>query len=73
MSKTAKQESGTPFPTGVAKPAQRALASIGVTRLDQLTRVTRAELLALHGMGPQALRALEDALRAQGKSLAKER
>jgi hypothetical protein len=60
----------TPFPKGVAKPAVRALASVGVTRLDQLTRFTERELEALHGMGPKALAAIKTALREQGKSLA---
>jgi predicted flap endonuclease-1-like 5' DNA nuclease len=72
MSKKAKPRSGGEFPPGVAKPAQRALASIGVTRLDQVTRFSRSELSALHGMGPKALRLIEEALRAQGKALAKD-
>lgn len=58
-----------PFPTGVAQPAVRALASVGVTRLEDATRFTEAELAALHGMGPKALGIIKDALRAQGKSL----
>jgi hypothetical protein len=56
------------FPKGVAKPAIRALASVGVTRLDQAARFTKAELLALHGMGPKAIRLIEAELRARGKS-----
>lgn len=52
----------------IAKPAQRALASIGVTRLEQLAKHSEAELLALHGMGPNAMAALRDALKAEGKS-----
>ena len=32
------------FPKGVSRPAIRALASVGVTELDQLTRFTEAEL-----------------------------
>lgn len=60
------------FPPGVAAPARRALASLGVTRLDQLDRFRVAELRPLHGMGPRALEAIRVALRAQGKSLAGE-
>ena len=71
MGKKTKREPAAPFPPGVAKPAQRALASIGVTRLDQVSRFTREELAELHGMGPKALRLLEEALRKQGRSLAK--
>jgi len=51
----------------------RALASIGVTRLDQVTRFTEAELLALHGMGPKALKAIKAALHARGKALARKK
>lgn len=58
------------LPTGVGRPAMRALASIGVTELDQLTRFTERELKALHGMGPKALGILKAALAARGKALA---
>jgi ERCC4-type nuclease len=58
------------FPAGVAAPAIRALHDAGFTSLDQLTRVTEAELMGLHGMGPKALKALREALRAAGKSFA---
>ena len=65
-----KPQPETPFPKGVSKPAQRALASIGVTHLEQITRFTEAELMELHGMGPKAMGIIKDTLRAQGKSLA---
>jgi len=58
------------FPRGVSRPAIRALTSVGVTELDQLTRFTEAELRALHGMGPKALGILKGALAARGKALA---
>jgi hypothetical protein len=38
--------------------------------LDQVTRFTESQLLALHGMGPKAINAIKAALREQGKSLA---
>ncbi len=47
-------------------PAQRALASIGVHDLAGLTTHTEAEVAALHGMGPKALRSLAEALAAAG-------
>jgi hypothetical protein len=56
------------FPKGVAKPAIRALATIGVTRTEQAARFSKAELLALHGMGPKAIRLIEAELQAQGKA-----
>ena len=58
------------FPAGLAKPAQRALASAGYTRLDQLTKVTEAELRALHGMGPKAIAQLREALAQRGQTFA---
>jgi len=54
------------FPAGVAKPALRALHAAGLTTLDYLTRVSEAELAALHGMGPKAIGLLRAALNAQG-------
>lgn len=53
-----------------SQPALRALLAAGYTRLDQLTAVTEADLLKLHGMGPKAIRILREALAAQGKSFA---
>ncbi|MFL5735199.1 MAG: DNA-binding protein [Chloroflexia bacterium] len=63
------QESG--FPPGLAKPAQRALAGAGYTRLEQLSGVSEAELKQLHGMGSKAIGQLRDALQAKGLSFAK--
>lgn len=53
----------------IGAPATRALASIGVTRLDQVAERSEAELLELHGFGPRALRILRDALAERGQSL----
>ena len=49
-------------------PAQRALQSAGITSLKQLTNISEAELLQLHGMGPNALGKLREALKANGLS-----
>ena len=59
------------FPPGVARPALRALASVGITRLDHCTNWTEADLAQLHGMGPKALGLISAALQAKGKSFAK--
>jgi predicted flap endonuclease-1-like 5' DNA nuclease len=61
-----------PLPDRLAKPAQRALAGAGYTHLEQLTRISEAELLKLHGMGPKALRQLREALAEQGLQFANE-
>ena len=52
----------------IGAPAQRALQSAGITSLKQLTEITEAELLQLHGMGPNALGMLREALKANGLS-----
>ena len=52
----------------IGAPATRALASIGIERLDQVAERRDAELLALHGFGPRALRILKEALAARGTS-----
>jgi hypothetical protein len=56
----------------IGAPATRALAGAGYTRLDQLTKATAAELMALHGFGPKALRLLREALASRGLALAGE-
>ncbi|MFD6350854.1 helix-hairpin-helix domain-containing protein [Nocardia tengchongensis] len=53
------------WPRGVSAPAARALAA-GYRSLEQLAGVRERELLALHGMGPKAIRVLREALVAQG-------
>jgi DNA-directed RNA polymerase alpha subunit len=50
----------------IGAPARAALEDAGYTRLEQLRRVTERELLALHGMGPKAVRRLRDALAERG-------
>ena len=53
----------------VAAPARRALHNAGITSLRQLAGVQRAELAALHGMGPRAMRTIEEALEQHGLRL----
>ncbi|MEW9532177.1 DNA-binding protein [Microbispora sp. NPDC049125] len=52
----------------LAAPARRALTGAGYSSLEQLSQVSEAELLALHGMGPNAMAALRDALAERGLS-----
>lgn len=61
------------FPAGLAAPARRALTGAGYSRLEQLTKVSEAELKKLHGMGPKALGQLRQALSAKGLSFAAEK
>ncbi len=66
MAPNHSREPSTDFPAGIGKPAHRALVGAGYTRLEELTTVTAAELLKLHGMGPKALGILRSALEARG-------
>lgn len=54
------------FPRGVSEPALRALAARGLLTLEHLGTVTERELLAMHGMGPKAVRILRDAMQLRG-------
>lgn len=60
----------TDLPKGMGKPAQRALAGAGYSRLDQLAQVREADVLNLHGMGPKAMEVLRRELKARGLSFA---
>lgn len=55
-------EFGTEFPHGIGRVAKRELASHGYTRYEDLTRASAKELLAIHGIGPKAVRILGEEL-----------
>ncbi|ONI68571.1 hypothetical protein BWI15_36905 [Kribbella sp. ALI-6-A] len=50
----------------IGKVATRELALNGYTTYEQLTQVTTKELLAIHGIGPKAIRILDEELTARG-------
>jgi hypothetical protein len=56
---------GTPLPR-LGGPARRALAAAGIRTLEELAERPKAEIEALHGMGPNALGVLGEALRTHG-------
>ena len=58
------------LPRNIGAPATRALTAAGYTELAQLANVPAVELSKLHGVGPQALRLLQEALQERGMSLA---
>jgi hypothetical protein len=62
-------QSADDFPK-LSNPARRALSGAGYTRLDQLTKVTEADIKKLHGIGPNAINQLRAALAAKGLSFA---
>jgi hypothetical protein len=57
------------LPANIGNPATRALTAAGYTELSQLANVPVADLKKLHGVGPKALRLLQEALEQQGLSL----
>lgn len=60
------------FTPRIGKVARRELALHGYTRYEQLTGVTARALLEIHGVGPKAVRILEDELAARGLAFATE-
>ncbi len=58
------------FPAKLANPALRALSSAGYTQLEELTKISEAEIKLLHGIGPNAVDQLRRALHDKGLSFA---
>ena len=51
-------------------PANRALAGAGYATLTDVSRAGERELLALHGVGPKAIRILREAFAERGLDFA---
>jgi hypothetical protein len=58
------------LPAAIGRPATGALHEAGVTRLSQLPPYRERDLLAMHGVGPKAVRLLRAALAERGLRLA---
>jgi hypothetical protein len=56
----------TPFPRGIPQPAIRAFVREGYSSLESIAGASKAQLLALHGVGPKAIRGLQEALESRG-------
>jgi hypothetical protein len=54
------------WPKGISQPATRALVGAGYFRLDQLAGVSESELLKRHGIGPKAIRVIQQSLKEAG-------
>ncbi|GIF42470.1 hypothetical protein [Actinoplanes xinjiangensis] len=54
----------------IGRPATSALLLAGITTLDEVAARGRRELLAMHGVGPRAIRILADALAERGTTFA---
>ena len=64
---TPNQEAPTmEFPRSIGKVAARELAAAGYTRFEHLTKATKKSLLAIHGVGPKAVRILDEELKSRG-------
>ena len=72
---TAKRSdpSESDLPARLSQPAQRARAGAGIQSLKQLTRFSETEIKRLHGIGPNAMKQLHEALGARGLSFAAEK
>ena len=53
----------------IGRVARRGLGANGITTLAEVARKSEKELLAIHGVGPKAVRILKETLAAEGKSL----
>lgn len=54
----------------IGRPANSALLAAGVTTLAEVAKLGRRNLLAMHGVGPKAVRILGESLAQQGIDLA---
>ena len=54
------------LPNEIGKTAARELSLNGITNPEQVAKHRREELLAIHGVGPKAIRILEGALATKG-------
>lgn len=60
----------TDLPSKLGAPAERALAGAGIKTLEHLTGFSEAEIKNLHGVGPNALGKLRQALTDKGLAFA---
>jgi hypothetical protein len=68
-----KQKGNSDLPVKLGAPAERALASAGIKKLKDLTKFSEAEIKQLHGVGPNAMGKLRQALDEKGLSFAREK
>ena len=54
------------LPPGLGKPAQRALAGANIHNLNALSQFSETAIQQLHGIGPNAMRQLQQALESCG-------
>jgi predicted RecB family nuclease len=67
----ASKKPATGFMVDLAAPARRALTAAGLLTVESLARRTESQVMALHGMGPNALARLQASLKRAGLEFAK--
>ena len=65
-----KRTQKSDLPAKLSAPAERALASAGIKNLKQLAKFSEAEIKQLHGVGPNAVGKLRQALAEKGLAFA---
>ncbi len=55
---------------GLAAPARRALVNVGIMSFDDLSEWTRSDVMRLHGIGPNAMAMLTQAMDEAGCTFA---
>jgi hypothetical protein len=63
-----KKTTASDLPAKLGAPAERALAGAGIKNLKHLTKFSETEIKQLHGVGPNALGKLRQALAEKGLS-----
>jgi hypothetical protein len=69
----AEQTETTPthtFPRAIGNPATQALILAGYTSVEALDGASEKKILALHGVGPKAVRILKEHLAEKGLAFA---
>lgn len=56
------------LPREIGQPATRALVNAGYKNMSQIARAKDADLLALHGFGPKALRILRETIKKKSRA-----
>jgi hypothetical protein len=72
-SRKGEKTTSNDLPSKLGAPAERALTGAGIKSLKQLTKFTEAEIKQLHGVGPNALGKLRQALAERGLSFAEKK
>ena len=73
MKKVTPKKQESDLPVKLSAPAERALAGAGIKNLKQLTKFSEDEIKQLHGVGPNAIGKLRQALAEAGLSFAEKK